>query len=582
MSLVSAAPPPPAVVAPADTFRALVKRAMRPRQQRILFLCTIAAFLGLTLGTPVLTWQHPCRALAASLALVAWVMLPVLLWRRSSLLHGTWRPEGAPVSRAAYTYHVLPGTPVSVHALVGALAVVLYAALCAPTLAVMQFVPAHRAHYVNETFIVALVGGTIMSGAYAVAAALCMRGARRGVPPSPVRFADARLYEHALTALATHVPQAVIGAAVLWPLCIAAYCLSRDTLWTMVLHVTGIDTPLRRWIVPSFRWTFRPWHLLVSTWPAVVLPVGLLEVAHTLFDVYWTHPLESITASYKDPMTALLGGLHDPHPFFSTHALIELARRARHDAAFRRVVFDDVQAGRPPALASMLHACVRALDAVAPPPAPAPMPPAPTTAAAAAPTRPRLWHTVSPAPSAPHTNVPPAPRPTPAALARTILRQAWSLLPPEARHVLFPRTLHWALWAPTPSLALDAQLASCVPRAFWAAEAAAAWMLASLTQDTYGVAQHHTAAVVDALARAHARLERVRTDVERRAIEADSEHVRDVAAWRGALADTGAAAAFGPSSAPFFTEMQASWQAYAPADAALSRALRQIVESFPT
>ena len=35
-------------------------------------------------------------------------------------------------------------------------------------------------------------------------------------------------------------------------------------------------------------------------------------------------------------------------------------------------------------------------------------------------------------------------------------------------------------------------------------------------------------------------------------------------------------------SAPFFTEMQASWQAYAPADAALSRALRRIVESFPT
>ena len=176
----------------------------------------------------------------------------------------------------------------------------------------------------------------------------------------------------------------------------------------------------------------------------------------------------------------------------------------------------------------------------------------------------------------------PAPRPTPAALLRTMLRHAWSLLPPEARHVLFPRTLYCALWAPAPSLALDARLASSVPRAFWAAAAIEAWMLASLTQDTYGVAQHHTAAVVDALARAHARLERVRTDVERLAIEADSEHVRDVAAWRGALADTGAAAAFGPSSAPFFTEMQASWQAYAPADAALSRALRRIVESFPT
>jgi len=131
-------------------------------------------------------------------------------------------------------------------------------------------------------------------------------------------------------------------------------------------------------------------------------------------------------------------------------------------------------------------------------------------------------------------------------------------------------------------LALDAHLATSVPRAFWAAQAIEAWMLASLTQDTYGVAQHHTAAVVDALARAHSRLERVRTDVERIAIEADSEHVRDVAAWRGALADTGAAAAFGPSSAPFFSEMQASWQAYAPADAARSGALRRIVESFPT
>lgn len=563
MSLVNAAPPPPAVVAPADTFRALVKRAMRPRQQRILFLCMIAAFLGLALSTPILTWQRPCSALAASLALVACVMLPVLLWRRASLLHSTWRPEGAPVSRAAYAHHVLPGTPVRWHAGVGAVAVVLFAALSTPSLAVMQWVPAHGAHYVNETFVVALVGGTMMSGAYAVASALWMRGARRGVPPYQVRFADERLYEHAIAALATHVPPAVFLAAALWPLCIAVYCLSRDTLWTMVLHMTGIDTPLRRWIVPSFRWPFRSWHLLLSTWPAVVLPVALLEVAHTLFDVYWTHPLDSITASYKDPLTALLGGLHDPHLFFSTHALMELARRARHDAAFRRAVFDDVQHGRPPALASMIHACLRALDAVAPPPAPAPAPtPAPT--------------------AAPPNDKRPAPRPTPAALLRTMLRHAWSLLPPEARHVLFPRTLYCALWAPAPSLALDARLASSVPRAFWAAAAIEAWMLASLTQDTYGVAQHHTAAVVDALARAHARLERVRTDVERLAIEADSEHVRDVAAWRSALADTGAAAAFGPSSAPFFTEMQASWQAYAPADAALSRALRRIVESFPT
>ena len=329
MSLVNAAPPPPAVVAPADTFRALVKRAMRPRQQRILFLCMIAAFLGLALSTPILTWQRPCSALAASLALVACVMLPVLLWRRTSLLHSTWRPEGAPVSRAAYAYHVLPGTPVRWHAGVGAVAVVVYAALSTPSLAVMQWVPAHGAHYVNETFVVALVGGTMMCGAYAVASALWMRGARRGVPPYQVRFADERLYEHAIAALATHVPPVVLHAAALWPLCIAVYCLSRDTLWTMVLHMTGIDTPLRRWIVPSFRWSFRSWHLLFSTWPAVVLPVALLEVAHTLFDVYWTHPLDSITASYKDPLTALLGGLHDPHLFFSTHALMELARRAR-------------------------------------------------------------------------------------------------------------------------------------------------------------------------------------------------------------------------------------------------------------
>ena len=77
-------------------------------------------------------------------------------------------------------------------------------------------------------------------------------------------------------------------------------------------------------------------------------------------------------------------------------------------------------------------------------------------------------------------------------------------------------------------------------------------------------------------------MERVRQSAESLAVHADSQHVRDMSVWRGALADAGsdAAATFGPAFAPFFTEMQMAWSAYMCLDSALSRATRRISETF--
>lgn len=623
-SASSARPASPA--SPAHTFRALLKRSMRARQQRILALTALgaAALLWAALGAPL-----SAHVVLGALALVALVALPVLLARRAALIActGVPPPAGARVSRLAHARAVLrtpgAGRMLALHAALSAVAVVVYAAASSAvygahssTYALMRHVPAHGAAYINEPFLVCALGAAVLGSVHAAWTMLAIPGARLTLPPFDTRYARVPLYVHACDALATSTARALLTLCA-WPLVVAAYAALRESLWTGVLHLTGIDTPVRRYVVPSFYVPWRPWHLLVTALPVVLLPLVLLASVHTLFDVYWTHPLRTIAGALRDPLTPLLGGLHDTHPFFSTHALIEWARLARESPTFRASVFDDVQRlhGRPAAFASMASAAIKALDALAPsepPPSHKPTDPPPRDAhdarsarsARSAPAR-TVWHAL--AADAPSTARHEAPRRAAAApasasasasasAAAPAARRAsarvgtlgalgalvWRCIPSEAQHVLFPHTLHALFCAPAPALALDARVWMTAPRAYFAAAALEHIVLASLTEDTYGSVQRHVPALVDALAHAHARLDAVRGDAERIAVAADSEHVRDMAVWRRALAEAGtdAGAAFGPASAPFFAEMQCAWRAYAPVDAMLSHVARRVVDAF--
>lgn len=597
------APPPGS---PAATYRALVKEAMRPRQKRIYVLAWIITYAALV---ATLAPAAPLRSFVvlSSVAVLATTVVPLLLFRRTHLIRAV-PPRTLPcVSRASLVAHLLRADDawhaVALHAACGALVAMQCAVLqvclrgwSAP-LSPMRYIDAHHAYYVNEAFLSAVSLGTTVGAAYAVAYMLLVPGGRRGVPPFSPTALGTSLRTRCLGALPRHVLRALM-LLVAVPLLLLAYSLARDTWWAAVLRVVCVETSVRRFLVPSFRVPYAPGALGLHALPVITFLLVLFEATHTLFDVYWTQPLCAIPPRLNDPLTALLGGLHDPHPFFSAHALAELAHWAQSEPARRHALFEDVQQqhGRPMAFSSVATACRRALDALAPaepaapaaPPQPRPAPPRP----AAAPTRASVWHRLAAPAEAGAAPAAPPTAPTPAALSRAsalwrtlgyVVSSLWARMPSEAQHVLFPQTLYSALVAPAPALWLDAHLLDDRARACWAAQVLQHLVLASLAEDKYGSVQPHVPALVPALAQAHERLMAVRRRAEDMAVEADTHLVREAQLVRRALAAAGAdanAATFPPSLAPFQHEMQRAWEAYACVDYEVSTALRRIVQAM--
>ncbi|CCU98504.1 unnamed protein product [Malassezia sympodialis ATCC 42132] len=500
------APPPGS---PAATYRALVKEAMRPRQKRIYVLAWIITYAALV---ATLAPAAPLRSFVvlSSVAVLATTVVPLLLFRRTHLIRAV-PPRTLPcVSRASLVAHLLRADDawhaVALHAACGALVAMQCAVLqvclrgwSAP-LSPMRYIDAHHAYYVNEAFLSAVSLGTTVGAAYAVAYMLLVPGGRRGVPPFSPTALGTSLRTRCLGALPRHVLRALM-LLVAVPLLLLAYSLARDTWWAAVLRVVGVETSVRRFLVPSFRVPYAPGALGLHALPVITFLLVLFEATHTLFDVYWTQPLCAIPPRLNDPLTALLGGLHDPHPFFSAHALAELAHWAQSEPARRHALFED--AGAAPA---------------APPTAPTP---AALSRASA------LWRTLG-----------------------YVVSSLWARMPSEAQHVLFPQTLYSALVAPAPALWLDAHLLDDRARACWAAQVLQHLVLASLAEDKYGSVQPHVPALVPALAQAHERLMAVRRRAEDMAVEADTHLVREAQLVRRALAAAGAdanAATFPPA-----------------------------------
>lgn len=605
-SLMDARPRAPPPGSPAATYRALVKEAMRPRQKRIYILAWVATYVALVatqgVASPLRGW-----IVASSVHLLLFVVLPLVLLRRTHLIQAN--PSRVPrcVSRAELVAHLARADDawqaVALHAFLGAVIAldcavlqVLLRGWSAP-LAPMRYVDVHHTYYVNETFLVTLAFSTALGATYALGYLFLVPGARRGVPPMDPDALGRPLRTRCLSALSYHVTRALVLLLAV-PLAILIYSVVRDAWWSAVLRVVGVETSVRRFLVPSFRVPYTPGVLSVQALAVAAILLVLFEVTHSLFDVYWTHPLCAIPPHFHDPHTTLLGGLQDAHPFFSTLALAELAHWAQHEPQRRRALFEDVQQqhGRPVALASIALVCRRALDALAAPttaPQRPPTPPAakPLAAAPAATAPTSVWHRLAvPAeaaasPASASTAASPA-LPRAYAPLRTlwyVVSTLWSCLPTEAQHVLFPQTLYSALVAPAPALWLDAHLLQDRARACWAALVLQNLVLASLAEDTYGSMQPHIPALIQALTHAHERLMAVRRRAEAMAVEADTHLVREAQLLRGALAAAGAdatAATFPPSLAPFQHAMQQAWESYACVDVATSSALRSIVQAM--
>ena len=590
-------PPPPGAA-----YRVLVKAGMRPRQERVLLLTAMATHVVFTsaLLAPSALWRP--RVAAGTAALVFGALLPLLLVRRTRLLAAAPEPASRCVSRGAYVAALARSAAawqdIGLHALLGGVLALVYSLTAtyafgwSAATAPARFVPAHGVYYVNEAWLVLLALSTALGAVYAAAVLVLLPGARSGVPPFDAGALGVSLRVRCVRTVARQAPRALVLLPVAAALFFAYVCV-RASLWAAVLRVTGVETLVRRYIVPSFRLPFAPLALGASLAPPLAMVLVLFEVTHTLFDVYWTHPLPPLTARDKDPNTVLLAGLGEPHEFFCSQAFAELAHMAMHDAARRRAIFDDVQRqhGRPVAWSGVCDAALRVLGGVAvSAPAPAPTP-APAPPAAPAP-RSSIWHILARAPPAagarPSGTAAPAPTGVPVPFLRIVSwalsalgRTVWTLVPGDAKHALLPQTVHTFVFAPAPALLLDAELRPHCAAAAWAARALQHLVLASLAEDKYGSVQKDVPRVLDALVRAHSRLSAARERVEGIAAEADGQLVREVRMLRGMLvADAGADASFSTAYAPFYNEMQAAWQAYAAEDAALCSAVRTISEAF--
>ncbi|WFD03682.1 hypothetical protein MOBT1_002376 [Malassezia obtusa] len=609
---------PPAMAPAGGPYRALLKHALRPRQQRILLLCALATHIltCAALGAPLALVR--ASTLVGTAAILALVLLPLLLERRHRLIYAPDVPAAPTpaVTRGAHWLDLLRCAPAWTRAGRQAGAAALFAVLSrasrrthgtGATLAPATYVASHGAHYVNETFLVLVYLAACAGALLAWSDARHTPRACWNVPPFDPDAAlhPVSLRVRTLRTLGVRVPRAL--ALLPW---LAApygtYLATRDAFWSAVLRVVGVDTVVRPYVVPSFRPAFRPGHMLLAVLPPLALVLVLFALAHTLFDVYWTHPLPAAPA--RDPNATLLAGLHDPHPFFAAHAYSELVRIAMYDAPRRAVLFADVQRlhGRPVAWHAVATACIQRLDAFLAEPRAAPAPPAPParTDAPRAPDAPReaapsIWTALAqgprPAPAAPRA-APAAPAAaTPSAgptlynvlriavyAVRAALARVLRAVPSDAKHALVPQALHLAFTAPSPTLVLDAELLA--PRAVvcWAALGLEHLVAASLTEDAYGSVQKDVARVVRALLRAHERLQGVQQRVERAALDADHQLVREARVVRGALREVGAdAATFSTTYAPFFHELQTTWQAhYAGLDAALAHSAQQIVQTF--
>lgn len=616
--------PPPA--SPTAAYRALLKDAMRARQQRILLLVWLSAHIVLTaaLRSPRALFRT-CVVLG-SVALVATSALPLLLARRARLIAAP-RAQ-APRTRVAALCALVSDAAAlhtaALHAAAAGAAALVYAATATQAfgwshaLSPMIWVSTHHAYYVNEALIVCVLAAAGAGAVYAAAFQVWPCTAWHSVPQFDMNVLlsaqptlRVRFTQRASRAVPLAAAAGLAGALV--PL--AAYMLVREHMWAFVLRIVGVQSAIRRFVVPSFRVPYAPVGIALAAVPVLLLTLTLFAVAHTLFDVYWTHPLPPLALRARDPNVTLLGGLSDEHPFFACHAFGELARLARYDKPRRQLLFDDVQRqhGRPAAWTGVRVACIKALEhaeaqpeaeakaaaaaaagtRTAPAANPNP-PPAPAPAPARAPT---VWQqlltTDAPQSSAAPPPPPPrAPQRSPPSgethlfrvlriaqwLAWHLCRTAWALVPADAKHVLVPTPLIQWLTARAPSLCVNAALRDGATQACCAADALQHLVVASVAEDSYGSVQKDVPVVVRALTRASEHVHAARQRSEADALEQDSQLLAEV---RAVLAQAGgSAASFSTAHAPFYNELQQAWLAYEPLALALRSATREIVDRF--
>ncbi|WFD31914.1 hypothetical protein MSPP1_002956 [Malassezia sp. CBS 17886] len=590
-----AAPPPacalPAPSEPSLAYRDLLRAAMRPRQERILLLLVMATYL--LLGAALASASAFARPSVVLFALpIVAAVYSALVDRRTRLVGR--QPPPPPVS-TTYGAQLLAlarcgetWSFAGVYACL-ALVVVLVFSLAATHLrgwsnavAPRIYVPAHCAYYVNETWLLLLGLGAATGFVYALDLQVRRGIACRALPPFDpriVRERDVTIRQRCTAAL----PAALARALLVLPVAaapLAVYVRTRDALWGLVLRLVGVQTVARRLVVPSFWVPFHPAGVLAAAAPALVLFVVLVETMQTLFDVYWTQPFSDLSLRSRDPNVALLGGMNDPHPFFSTFAFAELARIALFDKARRQLLFDDVQRlhGRPVAWTGVYTACMGVLDACFP----------------RAPHRPVRTPTRAPddaaekhAAAAPRVDAPLSATPLFPLLRMalwllgTAAHSLWTHMSRDAKHALVPQAVHLAFFAPSPRLLLRAEIGTARVRVAWTALALEHLAEASITEDRYGFVQNDVPRILARLLDADERLMEVRRRIEAVALQADNQLVREIRVLRGALAEAGSEATISTSYAPFYSELQTAWMdEYATLAAALGTGTRHLAQVF--
>ncbi|PKI83600.1 hypothetical protein MVES1_002825 [Malassezia vespertilionis] len=590
-------------------YRALVKQAMRPRQERILFLATLTAYtlLCASILSPRALFSH---GVAIGTALwVVLIVLPMLLRRRTALIfHAPRHFKPGYTSRGAHCVSLLRSTYVwremSLHAAFAVASAVCIAATATHTfgwdaaLAPMHFVASHGTYYIQESFLVFLLHAAFIGAVFAFCEAARTPAGCRNLPPfdpAVVMHGGVSLRVRFFGVLAQRISRTfLLPLSTLLPF--ALYVLCRDAFWERVLQLVGIESILRRFVVPSFRTPFHPMLVFVRVLLPVAAILALFVTTYTLFDVYWSHPLPILSDRARDPNAALLAGLNDTQPFFAAHAFSELARIALYDPKRRKIIFDDVQRqhGRPVAWTGIYLACTHALDNFLKGETKrVPLQPkrdAPSSQPAT------IWQALAQPPAkAPEQlrNALPLAAPTQTGvslvqivhmtlcIAGAVAKRMWSMVPSDAKHALVPQALALFFAAPSPALELNDRLMA--QRAFvaWSAIALNHLAQASITEDRYGCVQNDLGGMVQSLVGAHERLLGVQRHIELTALDADNQLVREARVVRNALEQAGDAATFSTAYAPCYNELQSTWQAsYATLDTMLSGSARQILHTF--